>query len=66
MLVNIHYADDYGVFEAVRCNRWLAAGLPVLTEQGINDDEIPAEATLFTVSSITSAARAALAKSKRE
>lgn len=38
-LINIHAFDDYKVFESVRCARWLAAGLPVLTEESVNDDE---------------------------
>ena len=38
-LLNIHFASDYQVFESVRCVRWLAAGMPVVTEPCINNDE---------------------------
>ena len=37
-LLNIHFADDYTVFESVRCDPWVSAGMPVITETSIDDD----------------------------
>jgi hypothetical protein len=31
-LLNVHYSQDYRVFESVRCVRWLRAGMRVVTE----------------------------------
>lgn len=38
VLLNVHYADDYTVFESVRCDPWLRAGMPVITEKSLDDD----------------------------
>ena len=46
-LLNLHYAEDYWVYEAVRCNRWIAAGLAVVTEDCVNPSEIPPAACVF-------------------
>jgi hypothetical protein len=35
VLLNIHYSEEYKIFESVRCNRWMAAGLLVVTEEGL-------------------------------
>jgi hypothetical protein len=37
-VMNIHNGDDYTVFESVRCEPWLAAGVPVITESSMDDD----------------------------
>ena len=37
-LLNIHFADDYIVFESVRCDPWLSVGMPVITETSVDDD----------------------------
>lgn len=34
-LINIHFKEDYNVFEELRCTRWLFAGLPVFTEDSL-------------------------------
>jgi tetratricopeptide (TPR) repeat protein len=39
-LLNIHFNEHYRVFESVRCCRWLAAGMAVLTEPCVNGDEL--------------------------
>jgi hypothetical protein len=36
ILLNIHYNNDYQVYEKIRCNRWLIAGMSVLTENGFD------------------------------
>jgi len=33
-LLNIHYANDYIVYESARCQRWSDAGMTVYTEDG--------------------------------
>lgn len=49
-LLNIHFDDTYRVFESVRCGRWLAAGMPVVTEPCVNDEEaIALGATISTL-----------------
>lgn len=37
-LVNVHYAPNYGIFESVRCEQWLAAGVPVVSEFSLDND----------------------------
>lgn len=32
-ILNIHWNDDYKIFESVRCNRWLQAGFKVISEE---------------------------------
>ena len=36
-LLNIHYENDYTVFEKPRCMQWMNAGLPVITEANLDD-----------------------------
>lgn len=36
--VNIHQTDDHKVFESVRCDPWLSAGQPILSEIGLDFD----------------------------
>ena len=38
VIINIHFAEDYQVFESVRCAPWLCIGKPVVSEQSIDDD----------------------------
>lgn len=35
-LINIHCEEYFNIFESIRCNRWLAAGLRVLTEVSVD------------------------------
>lgn len=37
-ILNIHYADDYQVFESARCEPWLALGIPVISEHSRDND----------------------------
>jgi hypothetical protein len=39
VLINIHYADDYKLFEVARCEPWLAMGVPVITEHSLDNDD---------------------------
>ena len=39
VLLNIHYESFYNIFETIRCNRWLAAGMPVISESSIDFPE---------------------------
>ena len=36
--INIHYGDDYKVFENARCEPWLAIGVPVVSETSYDND----------------------------
>jgi len=38
ILINIHYADDYNIFEQARCEPWLAISVPVISEHSLDDD----------------------------
>ena len=38
ILINIHYADDYMIFESARCEPWIKAGFTVITEKSLDDD----------------------------
>jgi hypothetical protein len=40
LLINIHYGPQYTIFEHLRCDRWLFAGMPVITQNSISDDEL--------------------------
>ena len=37
-MLNMHFADDYRVFESVRCDPWLTVGVPVVSETSLDDD----------------------------
>lgn len=32
VLLNIHYADDYKIYESIRCDRWAYAGMKIISE----------------------------------
>lgn len=32
ILINIHYSDTYNIYEAIRCERWRFAGMPIISE----------------------------------
>jgi len=38
VILNVHYADDYQIFEQARCDVWLRAGVPVVSETSLDDD----------------------------
>lgn len=38
IILNIHYSDDYRVFERLRCEPWLAVGTPVVSEESEDND----------------------------
>lgn len=38
VILNIHFADDYQIFEQARCDVWLRAGVPVVSETSLDDD----------------------------
>jgi len=38
VLLNVHFADDYRIFEQARCDAWLRAGVPVVSETSLDDD----------------------------
>lgn len=39
VLINIHYENDYTIFEEIRCVRWQMAGMTVISERSLYDDE---------------------------
>lgn len=38
VILNIHFADDFRIFESARCDVWLRAGVPVVSETSLDDD----------------------------
>jgi hypothetical protein len=38
ILINIHYNDDFLIFEHMRCDRWILAGQIVVSEISLSDD----------------------------
>lgn len=38
ILVNIHFAPDYNVYESIRCDRWLFAGHIVVSEVSVKNE----------------------------
>jgi len=40
ILLNIHYLDTYNIYESIRCDRWLFAGMMVVSEKSECMDEI--------------------------
>jgi hypothetical protein len=38
ILINIHYTNEYQIYENLRCDRWLFAGLMVVSEDSLSDE----------------------------
>jgi hypothetical protein len=38
-VINIHYANDYKVFERTRCEQWLSSGGLVISEESLDNDK---------------------------
>lgn len=38
VLLNIHAGEDYKIFESARCEPWLAIGVPVISENSLDND----------------------------
>ena len=38
VLLNVHYADNFKMFEASRCEPWLKLGMTVISETSMDDD----------------------------
>jgi hypothetical protein len=32
ILMNVHFSDTYNIYEAIRCERWRFAGMPIISE----------------------------------
>lgn len=39
ILLNIHFNEDYNIFESIRCSRWLDIGKIVISENSLDNDE---------------------------
>lgn len=40
MLLNVHYDDDYNVYESLRCDRWVFAKMLTISEMSINNNAL--------------------------
>lgn len=38
ILVNVHYNEDYHIFEHLRCDRWILSGMLVVSEDSLSDE----------------------------
>jgi hypothetical protein len=38
ILLNIHYDEDFKIFESARCEPWLAIGVPIISENSLDND----------------------------
>lgn len=38
ILLNIHAYDDYTIFESARCDAWLSIGVPIVSENSLDND----------------------------
>lgn len=38
ILLNIHAEDDYNTFESARCDAWLSIGVPIISEDSLDND----------------------------
>ena len=38
IILNIHYSEEYQIFESNRCEPWLQCGIPVISEKSLDDD----------------------------
>lgn len=48
VLLNIHYNENYNIYESIRCDRWIFAGHLVLTEKSHDNDSIDVKDFLIT------------------
>jgi hypothetical protein len=48
-LINIHFEDSYTIYESIRCDRWIFAGMRVLTECSTTDSPFCKVANLHTI-----------------
>jgi hypothetical protein len=39
IIINIHYAEDYNIFESSRCEPWIKAGYTVVSENSLDNDD---------------------------
>lgn len=39
VLINIHYSESYKIFEQSRCEPWLQIGVPIVSENSLDNDE---------------------------
>lgn len=47
ILLNIHYSDSYSVYESIRCDRCVFAGMMVVTEKSIHQEQNDINELLF-------------------
>jgi len=38
VIINIHFNTDYKIFESARCEPWIALGIPVISEDSLDND----------------------------
>ena len=51
--INIHQTEDHKIFESVRCDPWLKAGMRIISEQSLQDDERCINASYETLVDVT-------------
>lgn len=48
ILVNIHYDKEYQIFEHMRCDRWILAGMIVVSEESLSDSLLDCKDLIIT------------------
>jgi hypothetical protein len=65
ILLNLHFSDGFRVFEHMRCDRWLFAGKPVVSERCDSENKIDlGDCVTFTDDNLVRAVRTALLRSQ--
>ena len=59
ILLNIHYSDEYVLYESIRCERWRVAGMPIISE--VCADSVPLGVETCDLSSVVEVVRKTLA-----
>jgi hypothetical protein len=59
ILVNIHYSEEYVLYESIRCERWRVAGMPVVSEVCV--DSVPVGVEICELSTVVEVVRKTLA-----
>lgn len=47
ILLNVHFRNDYQIYEHLRCDRWMFAGKIIISESSIEDEELDLKNVYF-------------------
>lgn len=64
ILINIHFSEDYKIFEEIRCTRWMMAGMKVISERCLYENEIGYKTNLILTDNLNQSILDILNKNK--